>query len=127
MNSKKKIKVNKLRLRHRRRKAIRSKISGTTDRPRVAIFRSNTQIYAQIIDDEQGKTLVSVSTLDKTLIDKLKAGKNRTEQSEVVGQALAERALAQEIKQVVFDRGGYIYTGRVKSLAEGARKGGLEF
>ncbi|MBL7033346.1 MAG: 50S ribosomal protein L18 [Candidatus Delongbacteria bacterium] len=119
--------VEKLRRRNRRRLAIRIKVSGTGERPRIAVFRSNSQIYAQVIDDSSGKTLVSASTLEKEIAARLKDTKNRLEQSHAVGVALAERALAKDIKRVVFDRGGYIYAGRVKSLAEGARKGGLEF
>jgi large subunit ribosomal protein L18 len=127
MSGKAKITVEKKRLRTRRRLAIRKKITGTTERPRIAVFRSNSQIYAQIIDDSCGKTLVSASSLEKAIVDKMKDSKNRIEQSEVVGQVLAERAQAGDIKQVIFDRGGYLFTGRVKSLATGARKGGLEF
>ncbi len=127
MSSKAKIKVEKKRLRSRRRLAIRKKITGTTERPRIAVFRSNSQIYAQIIDDSCGKTLVSASSLEKAIAEKMKDSKNRIEQSEIVGQVLAERAQAGDIKQVIFDRGGYLFTGRVKSLATGARKGGLEF
>jgi large subunit ribosomal protein L18 len=127
MSGKAKITVEKKRLRTRRRLAIRKKVTGTTERPRVAVFRSNSQIYAQIIDDSCGKTLVCASSLEKAVAEKMKDSKSRVEQSEIVGQVLAERAKAGDIKLVVFDRGGYLFTGRVKSLAAGARKGGLEF
>ncbi len=110
----------------RRHKRVRSNISGTPERPRLSIFRSLSEIYAQIIDDKAGQTLASASTLDhelRTNVDGLK----KSDQARKIGQALAERAKAKGIKQVVFDRGGYRYIGRVKALADGAREGGLEF
>jgi large subunit ribosomal protein L18 len=90
------------------------------------VFRSLGHIYAQVIDDVAGRTLVSASTVDKKLVAEME-GKNKKEQATLVGKAVAERALAAGVKQVVFDRGGYLYHGRVKALADGARKGGLEF
>ena len=106
--------------RHRR---VRGKISGTPERPRLNVFRSETNIYAQIIDDVSGKTLVSASSLDKTFEGR---GSN-VEGAKKVGLMVAERAKAAGITTVVFDRGGYVYHGRVAALAEGAREGGLEF
>ncbi len=110
-------------LRHIR---VREKISGTSNCPRLSVYRSNVAIYAQIIDDTKGVTLVSASSLDKDLEKELK-GKSKTEQAKLVGEAVAKKALKAKIKNVVFDRGGYIYTGRVQALADGARSAGLEF
>ena len=107
-------------LRHTR---VRTKISGTAERPRLDVFRSSKHIYAQIIDDASGKTLVSASTVEKDFDG---YGGNK-EAAKKVGQRVAEKALAAGITNVVFDRGGYIYHGRVKELAEGAREGGLKF
>ena len=101
-------------------------LAGTAEKPRLNVYRSTTHIYAQVIDDAQGNTLCAASSLDKTLASKLE-GKNKKEQAFIVGEAVAKKALKAGIKTVVFDRGGYIYTGRVASLAEGARKAGLEF
>lgn len=112
--------------RKRRHQRIRMSISGTAERPRLNVFRSLEHIYAQVIDDVAGRTLVSASTVDKKLVAEM-AGKNKKEQANLVGKAVAERALAAGVKHVVFDRGGYLYHGRVKALADGARKGGLEF
>jgi large subunit ribosomal protein L18 len=105
------------------RKAIRERAYG---RPRLSVFRSSKQIYAQIIDDEKGVTLVSASSMEKDQRTALKTGAN-VEAANVVGKLIAERAAAKGVKQVVFDRGSYMYHGRVKALAEGAREGGLEF
>lgn len=105
---------------------VRNKISGTSDRPRLCVYRSLTKIYAQIIDDVKGVTLVSASTLDKDLVDAVK-GKNKTEQAKLVGEAIGKKALKKKITTVVFDRSGYIYTGRVEALANGAREAGLKF
>jgi len=118
------IKSNKARKRRHRR--IRSRISGTAVRPRLNVFRSLDHIYVQVIDDEAGQTLVAASTVDKQLRDDL-AGKNKKEQATLVGKTVAERAKAAGISEVVFDRGGYLYHGRVKALADGAREGGLDF
>ena len=101
-------------------------LSGTQDKPRLNVYRSTTNIYAQVINDENGTTLCAASSLDKNLASKLE-GKNKKEQAYIVGEAVAEKALKAGIKAVVFDRGGYIYTGRVQKLAEGARSAGLEF
>ena len=102
---------------------VRAKISGTPERPRLNVFRSNTNIYAQIIDDVAGVTLVSASTLDKSF----EGATGNKEAARKVGKLLAERAQAKGIETVVFDRGGYVYHGRVQELAEGAREGGLKF
>ncbi len=105
---------------------VRKKISGTAERPRLNVYRSLNEIYAQIIDDEKGVTLVSVSTKEKELKSALE-GKNKTEQARLVGETVAQRAKSKNINDVVFDRGGYLYTGRVQALAEGARSKGLNF
>ena len=110
----------------RRHERVRKHVIGTAARPRLNVFRSLSHIYAQVIDDSRGYTLVSASTVDRELNAQLQ-GLKKTEQARVVGKVLAERALGQGIKQVAFDRGGYKYHGRVKALAEEARKGGLEF
>ncbi|MCP4361047.1 MAG: 50S ribosomal protein L18 [Chloroflexi bacterium] len=112
--------------RKRRHRRIRARISGTAVRPRLNVFRSLDHIYAQLIDDEAGQTMVSASTVDKALRVDMN-GKTKKEQAGLVGKAVAERAQAAGIDQVVFDRGGYLYHGRVKALADGAREGGLEF
>lgn len=112
--------------RKRRHRRIRTKISGTAVRPRLNVFRSLDHIYAQVIDDVEGKTLVSASTIDKTLRADI-AGKTKKEQATLVGKAIAERAKAAGVSTVLFDRGGYLYHGRIKALADGAREGGLEF
>jgi large subunit ribosomal protein L18 len=109
--------------RARRKLRIRKKISGTTERPRLTVFRSNKQIYCQVVDDVLGRTLVDATSLK---LDKA-AEANKSQRAEKVGEAVAQACIGKGIKQVVFDRNGYIYHGRVKSLAEGARKGGLEF
>lgn len=112
--------------RMRRHARVRKRVYGTPERPRLNVFRSLKHIQVQVIDDTRGHTLVAVSTLDADVRPEL-AGKAKIGQAEVVGGLLAERALAAGIKQVVFDRGGYRYHGRVKALAEAAREGGLEF
>ena len=117
-------KVSKNVTRQKRHVRIRQTIVGTAEKPRLNVFRSNKQIYAQIIDDTTGKTLCSASSLDKEI--KLENGSNVNAATEV-GTLLAKRALALKIEAVVFDRGGYLYHGRVKELADGAREGGLEF
>jgi large subunit ribosomal protein L18 len=113
-------------MRHRRHESVRQKVAGTPDRPRLNVFRSLTQVYAQLIDDESGKTLASASTLESEIKSKL-AGLSKTEQAKLVGAAIARRAAEKGVKQVVFDRGGYRYHGRVRALAEAAREAGLEF
>ena len=119
----KETKINRKEERIRRHKRVRTKISGTTECPRLAIFRSNSNIYAQIIDDTKGATIVAASTLDKEVKNK-KANK---EAAKEVGTLIAKRAIEKNIKTVVYDRGGYIYHGVVKELAEAAREAGLEF
>lgn len=109
-----------------RHNRVRAKVVGTPERPRLNVFRSLTNIYAQVIDDVQGHTLVSASTIDKEVAAQIE-GKNKSEAAKVVGQVLAQRAKAAGVSKVVFDRGGYQYHGRVAALAEGAREGGLEF
>jgi len=106
----------------RRHRRVRSKITGTAARPRLAVYRSNARIYAQVIDDASGHTLVSASSLDKDV-----AGSKRAEQAALVGKLLAERAKGAGVQTVVFDRGGYLYHGRVKALADAGREAGLEF
>ena len=110
-------------IRHAR---VRSKVSGTADRPRLNVYRSLNNIYAQVIDDTTGNTLVSASTLDEEIKASVKNTGNK-EAAKAVGALVAKRALEKKIKNVVFDRGGYIYHGRVKELAEAAREAGLEF
>ncbi len=110
--------------RDRLRFRIRKTVSGTEQRPRLAVFRSNKEIYAQLIDDVSGKTITAASSRDKD-IDASKA--NKVEAAKLVGKAIAERAVKAGVEAVSFDRGGYLYHGRVKSLAEGAREGGLKF
>jgi large subunit ribosomal protein L18 len=112
--------------RQRRHARVRKRVYGTPERPRLCVFRSLKHIHAQIIDDAQGHTLTAASTVDAAVRAKLD-GKDKTAQAVVVGEVLAERALLVGIEQVVFDRGGYQYHGRVKALAEAARKGGLQF
>ena len=112
--------------RKRRHRRIRMKVAGTALRPRLNVYRSLEHIYVQAIDDEAGHTLVFASTIDKELAAAL-AGKTKKEQSTLVGKAVAERAMAVGINEVVFDRGGYLYHGRIKALADGAREGGLKF
>ena len=107
----------------RRHKRVRAKIAGTPERPRLNVFRSASNIYAQIIDDVAGKTLVSASSLEKSF----ECDGTKTDAAKKVGMILAERAKAAGIETVVFDRGGYVYHGRVQALAEGAREGGLQF
>lgn len=119
-------KIDKNQERLNRHKRVRRKLSGTKARPRLCVYRSLSQIYAQIIDDENQKTLVSASTLEKE-IKQLCQGKSKSEQAKIVGQEIAKRALKNKIKEVVFDRGGYIYIGRVQALADGAREAGLKF
>ena len=110
-------------MRMRRHRRVRSKIVGTADRPRLNVFRSINQIYAQLIDDSQGHSIASASSLDP----EMKKAATRVEKARLVGALLGKRAKNNGVKQVVFDRGGYRYHGRVKALAEAARKAGLEF
>lgn len=115
------MKVHNYTSREKRKRRIRGKISGSAKRPRLSVFRSNKHIYAQLIDDEAGETLLAVSDIDFG-----ESGSNK-DTAFKVGKGLAEKALKKDIKKVVFDRSGYKYHGRVKSLAEGAREGGLKF
>lgn len=110
-------------IRHER---VRKKISGTPDRPRLCVFRSNKHIYAQVIDDVAGNTLAAASTVEKEIAAQLGEVDKKGE-ARLVGKIVAERAIKAGVKEVVFDRGGYIYTGRVAELAAGAREGGLDF
>jgi large subunit ribosomal protein L18 len=112
--------------RYRRHHRVRQKISGTNGRPRLCVFRSLNHIYAQVIDDSQGHTLLSASTLDAEIKGDT-AGKNKTDRAGMVGTLLAKRAKDKGISQVAFDRGGFKYHGRVKALADAAREGGLKF
>ena len=119
-------KINKNKDRLKRHKRVRGKIKGDAKTPRLSVYRSLTHIYAQLIDDVKGNTLVTASTLDKELKGTFE-GKDKKAQAFAVGELLAKKAKSKKIKAIVFDRGGYLYTGRVASLADGARKGGLEF
>ncbi len=112
--------------RKRRHMRVRAKVIGTTARPRLCVFRSLKNIHAQVIDDSTGNTLVSASSLDTDIKSKI-TGKKKTEIAEQVGSLVAQRALNKGIKQLAFDRGGYKYHGRIKALAEAARKAGLDF
>jgi large subunit ribosomal protein L18 len=116
--------LTKLERRERIRKRIRKVVSGTNEVPRLSVFRSNKQISVQLVDDLAGKTLLSVSSLNKEIAA---AGGTKTEQAVLVGKLAAEKALAAGINEVKFDRGGYLYHGRVKAVAEAAREGGLKF
>ncbi|SDM95227.1 MULTISPECIES: 50S ribosomal protein L18 [Daejeonella] len=113
----------KLSRRERIKRGIRKRLTGSAERPRLSVYRSNKGIYAQIIDDNSGITIVSASSLSKDFV----ANGNKSDQSKAVGKSVAEKALAAGVSQVVFDRNGYLYHGRVKSLAEGAREAGLVF
>ena len=115
--------LSKIERRQRIKYRIKKTVSGTAQKPRLAVFRSNSEIYVQIIDDTKGVTLVAASSRDKDL----KASGTKTEKAKQVGEAIAKKALAAGIETISFDRGGYLYHGRVKSLAEGAREGGLKF
>ena len=119
-------KINKNEERKMRAERVREKISGTTERPRLNVFRSLNNIYAQVIDDTKGITLAQSSTMDKAIVKSIE-GKTKQEAAFIVGQAVAKNAMKKGIKQVVFDRAGYQYTGRVKAVADGARDAGLEF
>ena len=109
-----------------RHERVRKTVVGTSERPRLNVYRSLSNIYAQIIDDSKGKTLVSASTLDKEIAEMIK-GKTKTEAAKIVGEVIGKRAKEKKIKEVLFDRGGYLYTGRVQAVADGARASGLKF
>jgi large subunit ribosomal protein L18 len=117
---------NRFEARVRRQKRVRMNVQGTQQRPRLSVFRSLSEIYAQVIDDQAGNTIVSASSIDQELRAKMK-GLKKSEQAKLVGKTLAERAKNKGVQAVVFDRGGFKYSGRVKALADGAREGGLEF
>jgi large subunit ribosomal protein L18 len=121
------MKLTRKELIHKRHRRIRRRVIGTSERPRLSIFRSNQHIYAQVIDDTQHCTLVAASTLDKELKVDLESGGRNCDASAQVGKLIAQRAIAKGINQVVFDRGGNLYHGRVQALAEAAREGGLDF
>jgi large subunit ribosomal protein L18 len=118
--------IDKNSIRQKRHQRTRRHIIGTAERPRLNVYRSLNHIYAQVIDDDASNTLASASTLDAEVAAQLE-GKTKSEAAEIVGETVAKRALEKGVKQVVFDRGGYLYTGRVQKLADGARKAGLEF
>ncbi len=119
-------KLDKNTLRKQRHTRVRGKVSGTAERPRLNVYRSLNNISVQVIDDVKGFTLASASSADKDLVKAI-AGKTKSEVATLVGEKIAKVCLEKKIKKVVFDRGGYLYIGRVKNLAEGARNGGLEF
>jgi len=116
----------KLSSRLRRKRSIRKRIFGTAERPRLSVFRSSMHMYAQVIDDDTGKTLVAASTLSPEVRES-RDGKKKSELAALVGKLVAQKCQAQNITRVVFDRNGFIYHGRIKAVAEGAREGGLEF
>lgn len=111
----------------KRHQRIRKNLTGTAERPRLAVYKSLHHIYAQIIDDTAGKTLFSASTVDPEVKKEIKGFSGNIESAKLIGKLIAERALAKGVKEVVFDRGGHIYHGRIAALAEAAREGGLEF
>lgn len=113
--------------RQRRHLRVRARVTGTAERPRLNVFRSNAHIYAQVIDDSAGHTIVAASTLEASVRERFSEEHPKVAQAKLVGQVVAERAIANGIKQVVFDRGGYKYHGRVRAVAEGARESGLDF
>ena len=119
-------KASRQKIREKKHARLRNTLKGTSERPRLAVFRSNSHMYAQIIDDTEGKTLAAASTMDKEAKSALKNTDN-AEAAAFVGEAIAKKASEKGIKQVVFDRAGYIYHGKVAALADAARKGGLEF
>lgn len=119
-------KIDKNQERLRRHTRVRKKLSGTAETPRFNVYRSTNHIYVQVIDDVKGVTLCSASTMDKEVKAAIK-DMNKTDAAKVVGKKAAERALAKGVKEVVFDRGGYLYTGRVQAVADGAREAGLNF
>jgi len=119
-------KIDKNAVRSRRHERVRKNISGTAECPRMNVYRSLNHIYVQVIDDTKGVTLVSASTMEQAVKTQI-SGLSKTEAAKVVGKVAAEKALSANIKTVVFDRGGYLYTGRVKAVADGAREAGLEF
>ncbi len=119
-------KLSRAESRIRRHRRVRKHIAGTSERPRLNIYRSEAEIYAQVIDDQAGHTVAAASSIDHEIREKL-TGKTKTEQARLVGQLVAERAKTKGVSQVIFDRGGFRYIGRVKALADGARESGLDF
>ncbi|MCR4438889.1 MAG: 50S ribosomal protein L18 [bacterium] len=117
----------KVEARARKKKRIRKRVHGTGERPRLVVFRSNRHIYAQLVDDTTHRVLTGVSSLTEALRPAVKEAKSKVEVAKVVGKGIAEKAKELKISKVVFDRGGYLYHGRVKALADGAREGGLQF
>lgn len=113
--------------RKRRHVRVRAKVAGTPQRPRLNVFRSSAHIYAQVIDDMAGHTMVAASDLEQEILDRAGDGATKTARAKAVGELIAERAKAAGISAVVFDRGGFLYHGRVRAVADGAREGGLEF
>lgn len=116
-----------LTLRERRHRRVRAKVSGTTQRPRLNVFRSAAHIYVQVIDDTQSHTIVSASDLEEAVRERAGEGANKSARARAVGEVIAERARDAGVDAVVFDRGGFLYHGRVKAVADGAREGGLKF
>ncbi len=119
-------KASRSKVRVKKHLKIRNKISGTAERPRLAVFRSNNHIYAQVIDDVKGQTIVAASTVEKAIAEKLEKT-NNVEAAAVVGEAVAKKAIDKGVTEVVFDRGGFIYHGKIKALADAAREAGLKF
>jgi large subunit ribosomal protein L18 len=119
-------KINRNKNRQKRHYKMRNKIQGTPERPRLNVFRSSSNIFVQVIDDTKGVTIAAASTLDNDIKEKV-SGLNKTEAAKIVGQEIAKKSIDKGIEAVVFDRGGYLYHGRVKSLADGARESGLKF
>ena len=120
------VKPDKNKIRTARHVRVRNKISGTSERPRLNVFRSATHIYAQVIDDIKGVTIAAASTVEKDIASKI-SGKTKREAAKIVGEIVGKRALEKKVTEVVFDRGGYLYAGRIAELADGARQVGLKF
>ena len=116
-----------LTLRERRHRRVRAKVSGTTQRPRLNVFRSSAHIYAQVIDDTQSHTLVAASDLEEAVRERAGTGADKSARAKAVGEVIAERARSAGVELVTFDRGGFLYHGRIKAVADGAREGGLKF
>jgi large subunit ribosomal protein L18 len=119
--------VSRAKSREKRKRRVRNKVTGTPDRPRLSVFRSAKNIYAQIIDDTSFSTLVQISTISKDIRDTVQGKSGNKDGASMIGKLIAQKALEKGIKKVVFDRNGFLYHGRIKSLAEAAREGGLEF
>lgn len=117
----------KIEARERRKSSIRKRVTGTTERPRLTVFRSNKHIYAQVVDDTVSRSLLTVSDLQKDLVEAVNAAESKVDRAKIVGAAVAKACLDKGISKVVFDRNGYLYHGRVSALADAAREGGLDF